>query len=53
MVGASPSGAWAGKAHQLARFENNHWTFTAVRLVLCEADKKLHGRFNSGWEALT
>jgi len=53
IVGSSPSGAWAGKAKQLARFENGGWTFNPARLALCEADKKLHGRFSTGWQALT
>jgi len=53
IVGTSPSGEWAGKAGQIARFENGAWFFHPARLVLCEADKKLHGRFSSGWQALT
>jgi len=54
IVGESPSGAWAGKARWLARYQDSGWTFSPARLALCEADKKLYGRFNSsGWEAIT
>jgi len=53
IVGTSPSGAWAGKAGQLARLENGAWAFHPARLALCEADKKLHGRFSTGWQVLT
>jgi len=53
IIGTSPSGAWAGKANQLTRFEHGAWFFHPARLALCEADKKLHGCFSTGWQALT
>jgi len=53
IVGTSPSGAWAGKANQLTRFENSGWRFHPARLALCEATKKLHGRFTTGWQVLS
>jgi len=53
IVGSSPGGAWAGKANQLARFENGAWTFRPACIVACEANESLNVRFPSGWKVFT
>lgn len=53
VVGASPSGAWAGQANKLARFLDGGWDFYDAAIVVNLADDKLYIRVSSGdWVAV-
>jgi hypothetical protein len=53
VVGVAPTGLWAGKANQVARFLDGAWTFYAARSALNIADGKLYVRTATTWRGFS
>jgi hypothetical protein len=51
VVGTAPTGLWAGKANQVARFLDGAWTFYAARTALNIADGAVWVRTGATWAA--
>jgi hypothetical protein len=49
VVGAAPTGLWAGQGGKVARFLDGYWSFFDARFALCLADGKLYLRSASTW----
>lgn len=52
IVGASPTGAWAGRANQVARWLDGAWQFFAARYALNLSDGAMWVRQSTGWAPL-
>ena len=51
VVGTAPTGAWAGRANQVAQFLDGAWRFYAARYALHATDGRLYLRSGATWEA--
>lgn len=49
IVGVSPTGAWAGRANQVARWLDGAWQFFTARYALNLTDGAMWVRQSSGW----
>ena len=51
VVGTAPTGAWAGRANQVAQWLDGGWRFYAARYALSMADGRLYVRRAVTWAA--
>lgn len=52
VVGTAPTGAWAGRANQVARWLDGTWQFFPAAIAVNLGDNKLYIRGSSGWIAV-